>query len=232
MDKKTTEEALQKTGKGLKGVVGEFKEFISKGNVLDMAVGLIVGSAFTAIVNSLVDDILMPVIGTVLVGINFSSLGITIPWGNHPFIAIGSFLNTIITFLLTALCVFLIVKTMNMFRRKQEEKPAPPKPSKEEQLLTEIRDLLAAQQIDLVIKLEDWKKENEYDRLGLEDEYAEFLGNKVACHSLPIRPGRNLAVICETAAVNHRQKKMGYNAAQELYRRVQENITKGHDDDD
>ena len=146
MDKKTTEEALQKTGKGLKGVVGEFKEFISKGNVLDMAVGLIVGSAFTAIVNSLVDDILMPVIGTVLVGINFSSLGITIPWGNHPFIAIGSFLNTIITFLLTALCVFLIVKTMNMFRRKQEEKPAPPKPSKEEQLLTEIRDLLAAQQ--------------------------------------------------------------------------------------
>ena len=89
-----------------------------------------------------------------------------------------------------------------------------------------------AQQIDLVIKLEDWKKENEYDRLGLEDEYAEFLGNKVSCHSLPIRPGRNLAVICETAAVNHRQKKMGYNAAQELYRRVQENITKGHDDDD
>ena len=82
------------------------------------------------------------------------------------------------------------------------------------------------QQIDLVIKLEDWKKENEYDRLGLEDEYAEFLGNKVACHSLPIRPGRNLAVICETAAVNHRQKKMGYNAAQELYRRVQENMAK------
>ena len=72
------------------------------------------------------------------------------------------------------------------------------------------------QQIDLVIKLEDWKKENEYDRLGLEDEYAEFLGNKVACHSLPIRPGRNLAVICETAAVNHRQKKMGYNAAKQL----------------
>lgn len=88
------------------------------------------------------------------------------------------------------------------------------------------------QQIDLVIKLEDWKKENEYDRLGLEDEYAEFLGNKVACHSLPIRPGRNLAVICETAAVNHRQKKMGYNAAQELYRRVQENLTKKSSDDD
>lgn len=88
------------------------------------------------------------------------------------------------------------------------------------------------QQIDLVIKLEDWKKDNEYDRLGLEDEYTEFLGNKVVCHSLPIRPGRNLAVICETAAVNHRQKKMGYNAAQELYRRVQENLTKKSDEDE
>ena len=82
------------------------------------------------------------------------------------------------------------------------------------------------QQIDLVIKLEDWKKENEYDRLGLEEEYTEFLGNKVVCHSLPIRPGRNLAVICEAAAVNHRQKKMGYNAAQELYNRVQKSLAK------
>ncbi|MBQ1801701.1 HPr(Ser) kinase/phosphatase [Lachnobacterium bovis] len=82
------------------------------------------------------------------------------------------------------------------------------------------------QQIDLVIKLEDWQKDAEYDRLGLEEEYIEYLGNKVVCHSLPIRPGRNLAVICETAAVNHRQKKMGYNAAKELYRRVQENINK------
>ena len=80
------------------------------------------------------------------------------------------------------------------------------------------------QQIDLVIKLEDWKKENEYDRLGLEEEYTEFLGNKVVCHSLPIRPGRNLAIIVESAAVNYRQKKMGYNAAQELYNRVQANL--------
>ncbi len=87
------------------------------------------------------------------------------------------------------------------------------------------------QQIDLVIKLEDWKKDNDYDRLGLEEEYTEFLGNKVVCHSLPIRPGRNLAVICEAAAVNHRQKKMGYNAAQELYRRVQENLTKNSEDE-
>lgn len=88
------------------------------------------------------------------------------------------------------------------------------------------------QQIDLVVKLEDWKKDNEYDRLGLEEEYTELLGNKVVCHSLPIRPGRNLAVICEAAAVNHRQKKMGYNAAQELYRRVQHNLTKPSNEDE
>ena len=86
------------------------------------------------------------------------------------------------------------------------------------------------QNIDLVIKLEDWKKENDYDRLGLEEEFTEILGNQVVCHSLPIRPGRNLAVICEAAAVNHRQKKMGYNAAQELYRRVQANLTKSDDE--
>ncbi len=85
------------------------------------------------------------------------------------------------------------------------------------------------QSIDLVIRLQEWKQEQEYDRLGLTDEYMDILGTQVICHSLPIRPGRNLAVICETAAVNHRQKKMGYNAAQELYRRVQENIkTGGH----
>ena len=93
-------------------------------------------------------------------------------------------------------------------------------------LVTDDECVKEKQQIDLVIKLEDWKKEAEYDRLGLEEEYAEYLGNKVVCHSLPIRPGRNLAVIVETAAVNHRQKKMGYNAAQELYRRVQANLTK------
>ena len=80
------------------------------------------------------------------------------------------------------------------------------------------------QAIDMVIKLEDWDKDKEYDRLGLTEEYTEFLGNKVVCHSLPIRPGRNLAIIVETAAVNNRQKKMGYNAAQELYNRVQANL--------
>lgn len=82
------------------------------------------------------------------------------------------------------------------------------------------------QSVDLVIKLEEWDREKEYDRMGLNEEYIEYLGNKVVCHSLPIRPGRNLAVIVEAAAVNHRQKKMGYNAAEELYKRVQENITR------
>ena len=80
------------------------------------------------------------------------------------------------------------------------------------------------QGIDLVIRLEEWDRDKDYDRLGLEQEYTEFLGNKVVCHTLPIRPGRNLAIIVEAAAVNHRQKKMGYNAAQELYRRMQENL--------
>lgn len=82
------------------------------------------------------------------------------------------------------------------------------------------------QSIDLVIKLEEWNKDTEYDRFGLDDQYTEFLGNKVVSHSIPIRPGRNLAVIVESAAVNHRQKKMGYNAAQELYKRVTDNMMK------
>ena len=82
------------------------------------------------------------------------------------------------------------------------------------------------QTIDMVIKLEEWDRDKEYDRLGLEEEYTEFLENRVVCHSIPIRPGRNLAIIVETAAVNHRQKKMGYNAAQELYNRVQQNLVK------
>lgn len=85
-------------------------------------------------------------------------------------------------------------------------------------------------QIDLVIKLEDWDKDKEYDRLGLEEEYTEYLGNKIVCHNIPIRPGRNLAIICESAAINHRQKKMGYNAAQELYARVQNNLAKKRED--
>lgn len=88
------------------------------------------------------------------------------------------------------------------------------------------------QNIDLVIKLADWNKDTEYDRLGLEEEYTEYLGKKVVCHNIPIRPGRNLAVICESAAVNHRQKKMGYNAAQELYHRVQSSLAKRREEED
>ena len=89
-----------------------------------------------------------------------------------------------------------------------------------------VQSVRETQTIDLVINMEEWDKNREYDRLGLKEEYTEFLGNKVVCHSIPIRPGRNLAIIVESAAVNHRQKQMGYNAAQELYKRVQENITK------
>jgi HPr kinase/phosphorylase len=93
-----------------------------------------------------------------------------------------------------------------------------------------VESVKNTQSIDLVIKLEEWNRDKEYDRLGLEEEYTEILGNKVVCHSLPIRPGRNLAVIVEAAAVNHRQKKMGYNAAQELYKRVQASLSKGRNE--
>ena len=89
-----------------------------------------------------------------------------------------------------------------------------------------VQSVRETQNIDLVITLEDWDKEKKYDRLGMEEEYTEFLGNKIVCHQLPIRPGRNLAIIVETAAINYRQKKMGYNAAQELYKRVQQNLTR------
>ena len=90
-----------------------------------------------------------------------------------------------------------------------------------------VESVKETQGIDMVIHLEDWDKEKEYDRFGLEEEYTEILGNKVVCHNLPVRPGRNLAVIVESAAVNWRQKKMGYNAARELYNRVQNSINHG-----
>ncbi len=87
-------------------------------------------------------------------------------------------------------------------------------------------------QIDLVIHLEDWDRDKDYDRLGLEDNYTEYLGVKVASHNIPIRPGRNLAVIVESAAVNFRQKKMGYNAAEELYKRFQQNLAKREEEEE
>lgn len=94
-----------------------------------------------------------------------------------------------------------------------------------------VESVKETQSINMVIKLEEWRKDKDYDRLGLEEDYTEFLGNKVVCHAIPIRPGRNLAVIVETAAVNHRQKKMGYNAAKELYNRVQRNLMKQDEED-
>ncbi len=125
----------------------EFKDFISRGNVLDMAVGVIVGGAFTSIVNSLVNDIFTPFLGMLLAGVNFDTLVVTIPWGNNPQLLFGNFIQAIISFLLTALCVFIIVKLVNGFHRKKKEEPAPPpKPDPQIVLLTEIRDLLKTEQ--------------------------------------------------------------------------------------
>lgn len=148
-DKKMMQSAKDAASKGVKktgGIAKEFKEFISRGNVLDMAVGVIIGGAFTAIVNSLVADIFTPLIGAMLVGVNFNEFGFTFPFGNQPYLNFGSFIQNVITFLLTALCLFAVIKVINAFKRKEAEKPAePPKPTKEEELLTEIRDLLKAQ---------------------------------------------------------------------------------------
>lgn len=88
-----------------------------------------------------------------------------------------------------------------------------------------VQSVKETETIDLVITMEDWDKEKQYERFGLEEEYTEILGNQIPCHTIPIRPGRNLAIIVEATAINHRQKQMGYNAAQELYRRLQENMT-------
>ena len=96
----------KKSKPGVFGILNEFKQFISKGNVIDLAVGVIVGGAFTSIVSSLVDDMIMPIIGMILAGINFKDFGITIPWGNEPFINIGNFIQAVITFLLTACLLY------------------------------------------------------------------------------------------------------------------------------
>ena len=152
-----TEEKMGDKKKGISGILDEFKKFISKGNVIDLAVGVIIGGAFTSIVTSLVDDMIMPLVGMVLAGINFKNFGIEIPWGNHPFINIGNFIQAIIVFLLTAICVFGIVKLIGVFYKK--EKPVV-KPTKDQELLTEIRDLLKMQNgIPLEEKKEEEKKE-------------------------------------------------------------------------
>ena len=135
-----------------KGIVSEFKEFITRGNVMDMAVGIIIGGAFTAIVQSLVNDLLMPVIGALFGGLDFSTLKYVIRTADEAAgieeaaIKYGSFIQAIVNFLLIAIVIFLMVKGMNKLRRKKEEPapaPAPdPEPSEEVKLLTEIRDAL------------------------------------------------------------------------------------------
>ena len=129
----------------------EFKKFIARGNVIDMAVGIIIGSAFTKIVTSLVNDIITPAIGIITGKVNVKELKyvITAASGDKPEVALlyGNFIQTVIDFLIIAFVVFLMVKAINTFheklKKKEEEAPAePPKPSREEELLTEIRDLL------------------------------------------------------------------------------------------
>ena len=128
----------------MKTFLKEFKEFIARGNVMSMAIGIIIGSAFTAIVNSLVSDIITPLIGVILGGMDFS--GWTLVIGNAT-ITIGSFINSVISFLLTALVLFSIMKAMNAIMPKKDEAPPEPEPIPADvALLTEIRDLLKEQQ--------------------------------------------------------------------------------------
>ena len=125
----------------------EFKAFAMRGNVIDMAVGIIIGAAFGKIVTSLVTDVIMPPIGLLLGGVDFSEIMITLKQavGEEPAVTmnIGVFINTIIEFIIIAFSIFMVVKGMNSMKKKEEEKPAePPKPSEEVVLLQEIRDAL------------------------------------------------------------------------------------------
>jgi len=126
-----------------KGFIGEFKTFVSKGNVMDLSVGIIIGSAFTAVVTALTSNVLMPIIGVALGGVDFSKLAIT--FGSAS-IGYGSFIQSVLNFFLIALTVFFLVKGINIITRKKEEKKEPSKPSDEILILTEIRDLLKMQQ--------------------------------------------------------------------------------------
>ncbi len=129
----------------------EFREFAVKGNVLDMAVGIIIGVAFGTVVQSLVNDVIMPPIGLALGGVDFADIAIPVgtgPEGEAVVIGIGLFINALISFLLVAVAVFFLVKSFNRLKRQEEAAPeepaAPPEPSAEERLLAEIRDLLKA----------------------------------------------------------------------------------------
>ena len=129
------------------GMMSEFKEFAVKGNVVDMAVGVVIGGAFGKIVTSLVNDIIMPPIGVMLGGVDFSDLSYTIKEAVGETAAVtinwGNFVQTFINFIIIAFAIFMVVKGMNNMKKKEEETPAEdPKPSAEEVLLTEIRDAL------------------------------------------------------------------------------------------
>nr|WP_294948134.1 large-conductance mechanosensitive channel protein MscL [uncultured Mucilaginibacter sp.] len=133
------------------GFVKEFKEFAVKGNVVDLAVGVIIGAAFGKIVTSLVSDVIMPPIGYITGGVDFADKKIVLTPADatakvaEVAIHYGLFINAIIQFLIIALCIFVVVKAINTLKKKEEEAPsAPPAPSKEEVLLAEIRDILAA----------------------------------------------------------------------------------------
>lgn len=121
-------------------MVKEFRDFIARGNVVELAVAVILGGAFGAIINSFVNDIVMPLIGVILGGVDFTSLSIQV--GNAT-VAYGNFIQAIVIFLIVALVLFLVVRSYNRLIKKEEAAPAPPpEPSAEEKLLTEIRDLL------------------------------------------------------------------------------------------
>lgn len=135
----------------------EFKDFAMRGNVVDMAVGIVIGAAFGKIISSLVADVVMPPIGMLMGGVDFSNLFVDLSGAGHasvaaaveagaPIIKYGVFINTILDFAIIAFAIFMVIKGLNSMKKKEEEKPAePPKPSAEETILTEIRDLLAKQ---------------------------------------------------------------------------------------
>ena len=129
------------------GMMSEFKSFAMRGNVVDMAVGIVIGGAFGKIVSSFVNDVLMPPIGMLIGGVDFSDLAIVLKAATDEAEAVtmkyGMFIQTLLDFLIIAFAIFMVVKAMNAMKKKEEEKPAePPKPSAEVELLTEIRDSL------------------------------------------------------------------------------------------
>ncbi len=130
-------------------VLSEFKAFAVKGNVVDMAVGIIIGAAFGKIVSSFVGDVVMPPLGLLIGGVDFSDLAITLKaaQGDAPavLLAYGKFIQTVIDFVIVAFAIFMGVKVINRLRKQEEKKPAPAGPSKEQVLLGEIRDLLKEQ---------------------------------------------------------------------------------------